>query len=112
MQWCRPKVTDCSTVDDEPNVSSVKSNREACMMVIQKGRYPIDVSDSNVVGNDIPAFIPNDTYASDDKFFTVITGINGTFFYILVSIFILHNHFLSACHLLRMILQVVVKAHC
>jgi DNA mismatch repair ATPase MutS len=49
-------------------------------MIIRNGRYPIDVSESRglVSGGAPSEFIPNDTYASDDKFFTVITGINGT----------------------------------
>lgn len=48
-------------------------------MIIRNGRYPIDVSESAGLasGGGPSELIPNDTYASDDKFFTVITGING-----------------------------------
>ena len=55
------------------------------MMVIRKGRHPIDFSDNLTSGDGLPEYIPNDTFASDEKTFTVITGINGTMFLVLSS---------------------------
>jgi DNA mismatch repair protein MSH4 len=48
-------------------------------ILIRNGRYGIDVSDSCFTTAGGPQdFIPNDTYASANKFFTVISGINGS----------------------------------
>jgi DNA mismatch repair ATPase MutS len=80
MQWCRPDVSERAMVDEDINNASVQSNQEAGMMVIRKGRHPIDFSDNLITGDESQDFIPNDTFASDEKPFTVITGINGTLF--------------------------------
>ena len=51
-------------------------------MMIRQGRYPIQVSElaDLVAGtNGSAELVPNDTFAFDEKSFTVITGINGTF---------------------------------
>jgi len=50
-------------------------------MLIRQGRYPIQTSElAGLVGGDgsTPILVPNDTYTTEDKPFTVITGINGT----------------------------------
>jgi hypothetical protein len=50
-------------------------------MMIRQGHYPIQVSElaGLVAGtNGSPELVPNDTFANDEKSFTVITGINGT----------------------------------
>lgn len=60
--WCRPIVTD--------------SDKESVLM-IRNGRFAIDVG-STRARNGNQGFIPNDTYVSLDKPFTVITGINGS----------------------------------
>ena len=78
MQWCRPDVSERSAAADESNTGSLQSNQEAGMMVIRKGRHPIDFSENLTTGDELSEFIPNDTFASDTKTFTVITGINGT----------------------------------
>lgn len=78
MQWCRPDVCERSVAADDSNTGTVQSDLEAGMMVIRKGRHPIDFSDNLTAGDEFPEFIPNDTFASDEKTFTVITGINGT----------------------------------
>lgn len=80
MQWCRPDVCERSVVDEDTNTSTVQSNQEAGMLVIRKGRHPIDFSDNLTTCDESSEFIPNDTFASDEKTFTVITGINGTMF--------------------------------
>ena len=80
MQWCRPDVCERSTVAEDCNSATVQSEQEAGMMVIRKGRHPIDFSDNLTSGDGLPEYIPNDTFASDEKTFTVITGINGTMF--------------------------------
>jgi hypothetical protein len=80
MQWCRPDVSERAMVDEDINNASVQSNQEAGMMVIRKGRHPIDFSDNLIICDESQDFIPNDTFASDEKPFTVITGINGTLF--------------------------------
>ena len=77
MQWCRPDVCEGSVVAEDSNTATVQSEQEAGMMVIRKGRYPIDFSDNLTTSDAFPKFIPNDTFASDEKTFTVITGING-----------------------------------
>lgn len=48
-------------------------------MMIRKGHYPIQVSElaSLVAGDGSSELVPNDTFATDEKPFTVITGING-----------------------------------
>lgn len=80
MQWCRPDVCERSVVAEDSNTDTVQSDQEAGMMIIRKGRHPIDFSDNLTTGDELPEFIPNDTFASDEKTFTVITGINGTTF--------------------------------
>jgi hypothetical protein len=77
MQWCRPVVSERKVVGEDHNTASIQSSQEDGMMVICKGRYPIEVSNSIAVGDGLPDFIPNDTFASDEKIFTLITGING-----------------------------------
>jgi hypothetical protein len=80
LKWCRPDVSEQTVVTDDCNTTTVQSNQEAGMLVIRKGRYPIDVADTLGSGGDgFSEFIPNDAFASDEKTFTVITGINGMF---------------------------------
>ena len=48
-------------------------------ILIRNGRYAMDVSDSYFISSGGPQdIIPNDTYASANKYFTVISGINGS----------------------------------
>jgi hypothetical protein len=48
-------------------------------MVILNGLYPINMCDyeGQAAGGGPAEFVPNDTYTSEAKHFTVITGING-----------------------------------
>jgi hypothetical protein len=48
-------------------------------MVILNGLYPINTLDyeGHAAGGGPAKFVPNDTYTSEAKHFTVITGING-----------------------------------
>jgi len=64
--WTRPTVT------SEDDVVFSENG-----MVIQNGRYAIDVSKNPLSYDDKKEFIPNHTYAKH-KNFTIITGINGS----------------------------------
>lgn len=67
LPWCRPIL-----IGDE---MSGKNHH----ILIRNGRYGIDVTDSFLSSSEGPReIIPNDTYASNHKFFTVISGINGS----------------------------------
>lgn len=77
-QWCRPKVANfvgshrgCS------DSSSLQSTSDT--LLIRNGRFPIDLSDASGFKDDDgpPEHLPNDSYSSSEKPFTVITGING-----------------------------------
>lgn len=58
--WCRPVVS-----DDSGELS------------IRNGRYGIDTSKAGL-SIQAESFIPNDSYASRSRYFTVITGVNGS----------------------------------
>lgn len=48
-------------------------------ILIRNGRYGIELSDSYFTNaGDPQGIIPNDTYASASKFFTIVSGINGS----------------------------------
>ena len=74
--WCRPLVSKRSR---EPSADSGDSEDSAGGMMIRNGWYPIVIQDAaNGLDGDGPTdFVPNDTFVSDDKSFTVITGVNG-----------------------------------
>jgi DNA mismatch repair protein MSH4 len=66
--WCRPVVT---PYDDTTGSSGA--------FMVRGGRFSIDVSNVGLSTDDRPAeYIPNDTYAAENKPFTMITGINGS----------------------------------
>lgn len=68
VPWSRPVVVD-----------STSSTPDSMGIIIRNGRYAIDVSESFLSTSDGPAtIIPNDTFASGAKPFTVISGINGS----------------------------------
>ena len=75
LPWCRPIITGDSTEDDD----SSSTSSDPCTLAIRNGRYAIDVTGTGLVTSDGPGdVIPNDTYANADKYFTVISGINGS----------------------------------
>ena len=91
LPWSRPKVTDCGTTstssdskDKSDNTASPAQTSQvggSGAIAIRNGRYAIDVSGTGVMLHDGPTgsdFVPNDTYASAFKNFTVITGVNGS----------------------------------
>ena len=90
LPWSRPKVTDCgttSTTDSKDKSDNTASSAQTSQVggsgaiAIRNGRYAIDVSGTGVMLHDGPTgsdFVPNDTYASAFKNFTVITGVNGS----------------------------------
>lgn len=47
-------------------------------IIIQSGRYGIDVTDSFICDDGPMQMVPNDTYATGMKHFTVLSGINGS----------------------------------
>jgi DNA mismatch repair protein MSH4 len=69
LPWCRPVIT------DGPD-SLGESNRNT--IVIRQGRYGIDVVDAWQTSDGPGAFVPNDTYASEQKSFTLLSGANGS----------------------------------
>jgi DNA mismatch repair protein MSH4 len=69
LPWCRPVIT------DGPD-SLGGSNRHT--IVIRQGRYGIDVVDAWQTSDGPGAFVPNDTYASEQKSFTLLSGANGS----------------------------------
>lgn len=79
MKWCRPDVTEPTDDSTENMEASLLSNQSDKLMIIRNGRCPLNVFESTgFVSDGGPTeFIPNDTYASYEKFFTVVTGING-----------------------------------
>jgi DNA mismatch repair protein MSH4 len=72
LPWCRPVVR------------AGQESSSGGELRIKNGRYGIDVSGSGASASraePLPTdgdFIPNDTFASQSKHFTVITGINGS----------------------------------
>ena len=68
--WSRP-VLHC-----EPFASESDSSEGG--IIIQGGRYGIDVTDSLISDDGPMQMVPNDTYATGTKHFTVISGINGS----------------------------------
>lgn len=70
LPWSRPVVGGQDSNSDEGSSNAI---------LIRNGRYGIDVSDSYLSSAEGPReIIPNDTYASDKRQFTVISGINGS----------------------------------
>lgn len=79
MQWCRPDISERFAETDDNMTTSIHSNPNSDgMMVIRKGRFPIVISDTNMSGDGCQEYVPNDTFANDEKIYTVISGINGT----------------------------------
>jgi DNA mismatch repair protein MSH4 len=71
LPWTRPILT-----GDEASGEETAGDGG---ILIRNGRYGIAVSDSHFTSSGGPQeTIPNDTYASASKFFTVISGINGS----------------------------------
>jgi DNA mismatch repair protein MSH4 len=67
--WCRPTV---KSPDTETNG---KSNG----LMIENGRYAIDMSQDAQLAPEGPQdFVANDTYTTNNRNFTIITGINGS----------------------------------
>jgi len=79
--WCRPVVSEWALHgENTPIADGSVSVDSGCAMMIRNGRYGIDASNSGLKTVDGPeGFIPNDTYAANDKNFTLITGINGRY---------------------------------
>lgn len=75
LPWCRPVLSDDSIESSTTSASAA----DAGTIMIRNGRYAIDVTDSYLVSANGPQeIIPNDTYATRMKRFTVISGINGS----------------------------------
>lgn len=78
LPWCRPVVSERTG-----NGDALASNGEDLLnsggaLMIRNGRYGIDVTKGLASGVGLDDFIPNDTFASDEKNFTLVTGINGS----------------------------------
>ena len=79
--WCRPVVMEACSSHERTHAASdgstVGDPRGALM--IRKGRFAIDVSGTGLLSPESPnEYVPNDTYATADSCFTIITGINGS----------------------------------
>ena len=80
LPWCRPIVTEAALSHlGGTDTSLAEGSKVGTEMMIRQGRYPIQVSElaSLVVGDGSSTLVPNDTFANEEKSFTVITGING-----------------------------------
>jgi DNA mismatch repair protein MSH4 len=76
LPWCRPVV---SGEASESLESQNSDNDDSGKIAIRNGRYGIDLTDAGLASADGPGeVIPNDTYATNAKNFTVISGINGS----------------------------------
>jgi DNA mismatch repair protein MSH4 len=80
LLWCRPFVSDQSHHDSSATTDGSVSVDSGTSLMIRKGRYPINVSESGraLAGDGPSDFVANDTFAADGKNFTVISGINGS----------------------------------
>ena len=80
--WCRPLLSagrkqsreSCGEEDDMTNTADPSPCRQNTL-VIRNGRFGIDVSSTRSA--DLGPFVPNDTFSGGEKYFTIITGING-----------------------------------
>jgi DNA mismatch repair protein MSH4 len=70
LPWCRPAVC-------HPEKMSAKECEEMTLTIVN-GRYAIETNLASHGSNNPGQFIPNDTFASRSKHFTVITGVNGS----------------------------------
>lgn len=71
--WCRPVLSEKAICSEEGSTDS------ECTMMIRSGRYAIAIEGHGLESADgSSGYIPNDTFASDAKPFTLITGINGS----------------------------------
>ena len=68
--WCRPNISQQSVAETE--------NERPGLLVIRNGRYAIDITGPYIHSREDQGTIPNDTYATEEKHFTVISGINGS----------------------------------
>ena len=74
LPWSRPLVSDDYRETSDSGSISISGG-----IMIRNGRYCIDVTDSYLAAADGPQdVVPNDTYATGEKSFTVISGINGS----------------------------------
>jgi DNA mismatch repair protein MSH4 len=73
LPWSRPVLHDnvSPTATEAPDSSDTG-------ITIRNGRFGIDVTDSYVSEDGPPGIVPNDTYATGMKNFTVVSGINGS----------------------------------
>ena len=70
LPWCRPMITEQSSSHGDESGSG--------SLTILKGRYSIELGDSWQSAGGPEAYVPNDTYASQNSPFTVISGVNGS----------------------------------
>jgi DNA mismatch repair protein MSH4 len=71
LPWSRPTFNDVQTIHGDWD--------EGGGITIRNGRFGIDITDSCTTDTDgSSGIIPNDTYATGMKNFTVISGINGS----------------------------------
>ena len=70
-RWTRPVLT-------EVGPSDLSGEKQEDALVIQKGRYSIELLDSVVMDDGITGMIPNDTYCDRSKCLTILSGLNGS----------------------------------
>jgi DNA mismatch repair protein MSH4 len=77
LPWCRPVVS--GEAGESLRSQDSDSDDDSGKIAIHNGRYGIDLTDAGLASADGPGeVIPNDTYATSAKNFTVISGINGS----------------------------------
>lgn len=81
LPWCRPVLHHDSSEDDEEDETTKdgeSSNNGESGIIIRNGRFGIEATDSYTSDDGPNEIVPNDTYATGTKRFTVISGINGS----------------------------------
>ncbi|KAL7579852.1 hypothetical protein ACA910_004864 [Epithemia clementina (nom. ined.)] len=100
--WCRPLMCsnnrplrdDSTANNDDDNSNGQSDQNQGNTLLIRNGRFGLEVSS---IGNAEPdCYTPNDTFSGGDKYFTTITGINGS----------------GKSTYLKQLAMIVVLAHC
>ncbi|KAL3944879.1 MAG: hypothetical protein SGBAC_001022 [Bacillariaceae sp.] len=80
LPWSRPVLhNDSSNEEDSTTEEEEQSSNDSSGIIIRNGRFGIETINSCTSDDGDPTkIVPNDTYATGKKRFTVISGINGS----------------------------------
>ncbi|CAJ1969540.1 unnamed protein product [Cylindrotheca closterium] len=78
--WSRPVLhnDDDSNEREDSATEEDEQSKDSSGIIIRNGRFGIETIDSNASDDAASEIVPNDTYATGKKRFTVISGINGS----------------------------------